>query len=350
MISSRKTLVAAVAISTIALASAEKLGGAVDGIHNVIDGAGNVISGAASHLENKASQFIDSAGNVYTVLKDAAGNASGLVMNAAGVIFDVSKLAGSFVLNSVLSYPGDVWDSAQESAAELRGALGAAGQFAGAIAGAAYMPSLPPANQMLHPASWIQAGQENWHKGGQAVNEIYAAFAAPYNSFEDKHCTPATLVPSVKKPTTITMPGFYMDITMGACTVANDDALANCLFNQNCDREALQLDCVKPGLEYQHVPGEIVYKHHTPVEFKSKECKVEKEHGEPEELVLFEFTDHNIDVKEVANHVSTTVGNAVGSLAQGASNLAQEAANFIGGMKNEKQDFEEFVAKYDGQR
>ncbi len=350
MISSRKALVAAVAVSSIAAASAlgNKAGSAVDGIHTVIDGAGNVLTGAANHLENTANQFVDTAGNVYTVLKDVAGNASGLVMNSAGVIFDVTKLAGSFVLSSALSYPGDVWESAQESAAELRGALESAGQMASTMAGAAYKPSLPPVKQMLHPGSWIQAGQENWAMGKESMNELTAAFAAPYSAFEDKHCTPATLVPSIKEPTKIYMPGFYMDIKMGECVVVNDEAFADCLFNHDCPKEALQIDCIKPYLEYAHLPGEIVYKHHTPVEFKTKECKIEKEHGVEEELVLFEFPSHNVDVKAVADTVSSSLGNAVGQMASSATNLAQDAANFIGGMKHEKADFEEFVAKYDG--
>ena len=351
MISSRKALVAAVAVSSIAAASAlgDKMGNAVDGIHTVIDGAGNVISGAADHLENKANQFVDTAGNVYTVLRDVAGNASGLVMNSAGVIFDVTKLAGSFVLNSALSHPGDVWNSAQESAAELRGALGSAGQMVGAMAGAAYVPSLPPVKEMLHPGSWIQAGQENWVKGKEGLNELTAAFAAPYTAFEDKYCTPATLVPSVKEPTTIYMPGFVMEIKMGSCEIANDEALADCLFNKDCPKEALQIDCEKPYLEYAHTPGAIVYKHHTPIEFRTKDCKVEKEHGKEEELVLYEFSDHNIDLKAMADQVSSTFGNAVGQLANSATNLAQDVAGFVSKKDHaEKADFDEFVAKYSG--
>lgn len=351
MISSRKALVAAVAVSSIAAASAlggDKLGTAVDGIHTVIDGAGNVLTGAANHLEASANQFVDTAGNVYTVIKDTTGAATGLVMNAAGAIFDVTKLAGSFVLNSALSYPGEVWNSAQESAAELRGALGSAGQMANAMVGAAYKPSLPPMKEMLHPGSWIQAGHENWVNGKEGMNEMYAAFSAPYNAFEDKYCTPATLVPSVKEPTKIYMPGFIMDIKMGECVVVNDEAFADCLFNHDCPKEALQIDCIKPYLEYAHIPGAVIYKHHTPVEFKTKECKIEKEHGVEEEIVLFTFPSHDVDVKAVADQVSTSFGNAVGQLASSATNLAQEAANFIGGMKHEKSDFEEFVAKYDG--
>ena len=342
----------ALILASVAVASAasnKPLDKAADAVHNVIDGAGNVIQGAADHLENKADKFVDSAGNVYSVIKDTTGAATGLVMDAAGAVWDVTKLGGSFIIDSILSYPGEVIDSARDSVAELRGMMGGIPQFAGQLAGAAYMPSLPPVKEMLHPSSWIQAGQENWHKGGDSINELYAAFSAPYNSFEDKYCTPATLVPSSKKPTTITMPGFYMEIVMGECVVVNDDVLADCLFNKDtCDRSQLQIDCLKPSLMYQHTPGEIVYKHHTAVEFKSKECKVEKEHGEAEELVLYEFKDHNVDLQSLADQVSNTVGSAVGSLASGATNLAQDLVGFVG-KKEDKADFDAFVAKYSGQ-
>ena len=353
MISARNTIIAAVAVSSFASAQAlggEKMTGAVSGIHNVIDGAGNVISGAVNHLDNKATQFVDSAGNVYTVLKDAAGNATNLVMNAAGVIFDTSKLAGSFIVDALLEYPGAVVDSARKSQEELRAGLGAMGTMAGAMADAAYMPQLPPLKQMLHPGAWIDAGHANWDKSHEAMSGISAAFSAPYNAFEEKHCTPATLVPSVKKPTKITMPGFEMIIKTGSCTVVNDEVLADCLFDhENCQKDQLQIDCSKPSLEYAHTKGKIVYKHHTATKFKSKECKVEKKHGEPEELVLFELTDHNVNLKDVANQVSSTFGNAVGALTSSATNLVSDMGSFVGGMKHEKADFEEFVAKYDGQ-
>jgi hypothetical protein len=353
MISARNTIIAAVAVSSFASAQAlggGKVSGAVDGIHNVIDGAGNVLSGAVNHLDNKATQFVDSAGNVYTVLKDAAGNATNLVMNAAGVIFDVSKLAGSFIVDALLEYPGAVVDSARKSQEELRAGLGAMGTMAGAMADAAYMPQLPPLKQMLHPGAWIDAGHANWDKSHEAMSGISAAFSAPYNAFEEKHCTPATLVPSVKKPTKITMPGFEMIIKTGSCTVVNDEVLANCLFDhENCQKDQLQIDCTKPSLEYEHTKGKIVYKHHTATKFKSKECKVEKKHGEPSELVLYEFSNHNVDLKDVANQVSSTFGNAVGALTSSATNLVSDMGSFIGGMKHEKADFEEFVAKYDGQ-
>ena len=352
MISARNTIIAAVAVSSFASAQAlggEKMTGAVSGIHNVIDGAGNVISGAVNHLDNKATQFVDSAGNVYTVLKDAAGNATNLVMNAAGVIFDTSKLAGSFIVDALLEYPGAVVDSARKSQEELRAGLGAMGTMAGAMADAAYMPQLPPLKQMLHPGAWIDAGHANWDKSHEAMKGISAAFSAPYNAFEEKHCTPATLVPSVKKPTKITMPGFEMIIKTGSCTVVNDEVLADCLFDhENCQKDQLQIDCSKPSLEYEHTKGKIVYKHHTATKFKSKECKVEKKHGEPSELVLFEL-DHQVNLKDVANQVSSTFGNAVGALTSSATNLVSDMGSFIGGMKHEKADFEEFVAKYDGQ-
>ena len=345
MISARNAIIAAVAVSS--FASAQALGG--DGIHNVIDGAGNVLSGAANHLENKATQFRDTAGNVYDVVRDAAGNATGLIRNAAGAVFDVSRVAGSFILDALVEYPGAVLDSARKSQEELRAGMGAMGDLASAMVGAAYKPSLPPLKQMLHPAAWVEAGQENWDMSHEAMKGISAAFSAPYNAFEEKHCTPATLVPSVKKPTKITMPGFEMIIKTGSCTVVNDEVLADCLFDhENCQKDQLQIDCSKPSLEYEHTKGKIVYKHHTATKFKSKECKVEKKHGEPSELVLFEL-DHQVNLKDVANQVSSTFANAVGAMTNTATNLVSDVGSFVGGMKHEKADFEEFVAKYDGQ-
>ncbi len=346
MIKRSALVIASIAATASAMGEKPSVGQA---IHTVVDGAGNVLQGAASHLENKADQFVDTAGNLYSVLRDTTGTATGLVMDAAGAVWDVTKLGGSFIVNGILSYPGDVLESAKASAEDMRAMMNGIPELAGQLAGAAYKPSLPPMKEMLHPSSWMAAGQENWVKGKESLNALTSAFSAPYNRWEDAHCTPATLVPSVKEPTKIYMPGFYMDIVMGACEIVNDEVLADCLFNHDCPKEALQIDCVKPFLEYGHLPGEIVYKHHTPVEFKTKECKVEKEHGAEEELVLYEFSDHNVDLKAIADQVSTTFGNAVGQLASGATNLAQDVAGFVSKKDAaEKADFDAFVAKYSG--
>jgi hypothetical protein len=346
MIKRSALVVASIAATASALGEKKDVGAA---LHTVVDAAGNVLQGTAAHLENKADQFVDTAGNLYSVLKDTTGTATGLVMDAAGAVWDVTKLGGSFIINGILSYPGDVMDSAKASAADMRAMMAGIPQFAGELAGAAYMPSLPPMKEMLHPSSWISAGHENWNKGKESLNTLTAAFSAPYNRWEDEYCTPATLVPSVKEPTTITMPGFKMEIVMGSCEIVNDEVLADCLFDHDCPKEALQIDCVKPYIEYGHLPGEIVYKHHTPVEFRTKECKVEKEHGVEEELVLYEFKDHNVDLKAIADQVSSTFGNAIGSLANSATNLAQDVAGFVSKKDvQEKADFDAFVAKYSG--
>ena len=346
MIKRSALVMASIAATASAMGEKPNVG---EAIHNVVDTAGNVLQGAASHLENKADQFVDTAGNLYSVLRDTTGTATGLVMDAAGAVWDVTKLGGSFIIDGILGYPGDVIDSARATGADLRAMMNGLPDLAGQLAGAAYKPSLPPMKEMLHPSSWMAAGQENWVKGKDSLNQLTAAFSAPYNRWEDEYCTPATLVPSVKEPTTIYMPGFVMEIKMGSCEIANDEALADCLFNKDCPKEALQIDCEKPYLEYAHTPGAIVYKHHTPIEFKTKDCKVEKEHGKEEELVLYEFSDHNIDLKAMADQVSSTFGNAVGQLANSATNLAQDVAGFVSKKDHaEKADFDEFVAKYSG--
>lgn len=346
MIKRSALVIASMAATASALGEKPKVG---EAIHNVVDGAGNVLQGAASHLENKADQFVDTAGNLYSVLKDTTGAATGLVMDAAGAVWDVTKIGGSFIINGIMSYPGDVMNSAKASAEDMRAMMGGLPDLASQLAGAAYKPSLPPMKEMLHPGSWMAAGHENWVKGKDSLNQLTAAFSAPYNRFEDEHCTPATLVPSVKEPTKIYMPGFIMDIKMGECVIANDAVLADCLFSHDCPKEALQIDCIKPYLEYAHIPGAVIYKHHTPVEFKTKECKIEKEHGVEEELVLYEFTEHNVDLKAIADQVSNTFGNAVGQLANTATNLAQDVAGFVSKKDaTEKADFDAFVAKYSG--
>lgn len=340
----RRAIVAVAVVGVAGVASATKLGQAhteaLQGVGTVAQGVAQVGKAAVNGVADKANEFVDQAGNVYTVLKDATGHATNFVMNAAGAIFDVTKMTGTFVLNSALAYPGEMAESMKETRQDLAKAMEVGAAAASALGKAAMQarPELPPLKQMHKPKAWIQAAGSNLQKANGAFDGLEVAFEETYTEWEDKYCKPASLTPSKKEPTKIVMPGFEFKVSMGECTV-----------NSNVTKgEPIQVECLKPYMKWSHTNGTITHKHHAPLKFKAKECKIEKTHGKEDELVLYEFKQDNYNIQDLASQISSQVGAAVGSLANGASNLASDVTGFVGGLKNEKSKFNDFVAAYDG--
>lgn len=342
-----KKAVIAVAVAGIASASAAGYDGSAghkaevaQGLNNVAQGVAQVGKAAMTGVANKADKFIDSAGNVYTVLKDASGAATNFVMDAAGAIVDVTKLAGSFLIDNALAYPGELAASARESQAELQAALANGMDAAGALGNFAMkaMPELPPLNQMHKPSAWKAAAANTFNKAGSAMGDVELAFSETWSEWEDKYCKPAKFTPSRKVPAKLKMPSFELTIGLGGCTVVEGGN----------HKDGYNLDCTKPYMSWSHKNGTLVSKFHTPPKFKAKECKYSKSHGEDDEVVLFEFAHETPDLKSLSQQVSQQVGNAVGSLAQGATNLASDMTGFMSGMKKDKPAFNEFVKSYEG--
>lgn len=343
----RRAIVAVAVVGAASAVSAAKIGQAhteaLQGVNTVAQGVAQVGKAAITGVADKANEFVDTAGNVYTVLKDASGHATNFVMNAAGAIFDVTKMTGTFVMNSALELPGELRESMKETRQELAAAVQGGLQAASALGKAAMdaRPELPPLKQLHKPKAWIQAAGNNMNKASGAFDGIEAAFEETYTEWEDKYCKPAKLTPSKKEPTKIVMPGFEFTIGMGDCTVKS--------INKTMHKgEPIEIECNKPFMKWEHTNGTITHKHHTALKFKAKECKVEKELGTEDELVLYEFANNNYNIQDLASQISAQVGSAVGALADGATNLAGDVSGFLGGLKSEKSKFDQFVEAYDG--
>jgi hypothetical protein len=341
----RRAIVAVALVGAAGVASATKMtpshAEAMQGVGNVAQGVAQVGKAAVNGVVDKANQFVDQAGNVYTVLKDATGHATNFVMNAAGAIFDVTKMTGEFVIDAALDYPGELAESIRETRQDLAKAAQFGANAAAQLGKAAMQarPELPPLKQMHKPNAWIQTAGKNMQKANSAFDGLEGAFSETYTEWEEKYCSPAELIPSKKQPTTIIMPSFEFTISMGECTVVPGAGKKG---------EPIQVDCIKPYMKWEHFNGTITHKHHSAVEFRAKECKIEKEHGTEDELVLYEFKDNSYNIKEVANQISSQVGNAVGAIANGATNLANDVTGFVSGLKKEKSKFNDFVNAYDG--
>jgi len=305
---------------------------------------------AVTALKQKGDKFVDTAGNVYTVLTDATGAATSFVMDTAGVIFDTSKMVGQFIFEQAADYPGELLDSIKETGADLnaafatgRDAAAALGQFAKDA-----RPELPPLNQMHKPKAWAGAITSSTKNLGGAFDALYDQAEEFIGEYEDKYCTPATFTPSTKLPGEVVGPSFFFEVGLGGCTVNEN---SHTKYNKS-----MVLDCYKPYLTYGHRNATWTSKYHSAPSFTSKECKIEKVHGEYEELVLFVFDGKTApNMETIGSQVSNHFTNAVNGLATAGQAVASQVTSFLSGLPNphdlknkEGKNIDDLVKAYEG--
>jgi hypothetical protein len=103
--------------SSSANAVGELLGKTGEGLQQMADGIQAIGQHAATAMdaaESRKQKFVDAAGNVYEVLTDSLGQATKFVVDGTGAILDSTKIAGGFVLDTLLSYPQDVKEGIDE--------------------------------------------------------------------------------------------------------------------------------------------------------------------------------------------------------------------------------------------
>lgn len=306
--------------------------GALQGIGTVGQGVAQIGSAAVNGVMDKADRFVDAAGTVYTVVKDVHGHATKFVMNSVGTVFDVTKMAGTFLVDAAASYPRDLYDSLNEGRKELQTGLRMGMDAAATLGKFAMnsMPELPPLNQFHKPSAWKNAAKDSYSNMLNAYRDIEFEVYDAGNMYEEKYCKPASFKPSVKKPTKIIMPGFFMEVGLGDCTVA---------LNSTNHTESM-LTCTKPYLKFEHKNGTFVMKHHTAPKFKSKECKHEKVFGEKDEIVLLEFGQEG---HSGLRNMADMVGMAFGALTSSGANVVEDLQGFVGELHANKETLDDFV-------
>jgi hypothetical protein len=304
---------------------------AVQGLATVGQGVAQIGQAAAQGLQKKGEKFVDTAGNVYSVLTDATGALTNLVMDKTGMIIDITQQTGKFLLDSALEYPEEIRKSAGETLQGVRETISESRQTISDLGRAAWQarPDLPPVKEILHPKAWGQA-LSNTGKGLSDFTEtVYDQFDTYYEGISAKYCEEGGYTPPEHKPALLKMPGFFIKVGLGDCAVGKHE-----------HKGPFELNCTKPFLSYGHTEGELTAKHISAPEFTSKECKITKEHGEEDELVLFTFDGkNNIDIKSIASNVQEQLANAFTSFSNMGSSLQQQVGDFLGSLPNPK-DFE----------
>lgn len=316
-----------------------------EGLSTIHNGVAQIGEGVVTGLKQKGETVVDAAGNVYTKIVDATGAATNFVMDSTGMILDTTKLAAEFLLDNAVAYPKDLMESARESRQDIQDALKAsrdAASYVGKFAKSA-LPNIP--TQQLHkPSSWISAAKENAVEIGGAYKDLSSYTDNIFDQFEDKYCTPAVFTPGEKKNGEVIGPSFFFEVGLGSCVV--DEAKVGLHSNKS-----IVLDCVKPYITYGHRNATWTSKHHAAPSLVSKDCKIEKVHGNYEELVLFTF-DYNLKASaaSISSSVSSSLQDALQGLTSASQNLASQVTGFLGELeqKHGKNKIDQLVNAYSG--
>lgn len=305
---------------------------ALAGVNTIGQGISQVGSAAMNGVRDKTDKFVDTAGNVFTVLKDAHGNATKFVMNSVGAVFDVTKMAGTFIVNAAVSYPKELYDSLNEGRKDLESGLRMGLDAAATLGKFAResMPELPPLNQFHKPSAWKNAAKDSYSNLMNGFRDIEFEVDDSMNVYEEKYCKPPSFKPSVKKPTEITMPSFFLEVGLGDCKV-----------DTNLTSHDAVLVCTKPYLKYGHKNGTFVAKHHTAPKFTAKECKHEKTFGKSDDLTLFEFGQSHVG--KYPGSIVEAIGMAFGALTSGGQDMVEDLQAFVGELHANKQTLDEYV-------
>jgi len=310
-------------------AGGESKAQAVQGLTTVGQGVAQVGQAAAQGLQKKGEKFVDTAGNIYSVLTDATGALTNLVMDKTGMIIDITQQAGKFLFDSALEYPREITKSTGETLQGLRETVSESRQTISELGRAAWQarPDLPPVKEILHPKAWGQALSNTGKGFSDFTDVVYDQFDTYYEGISAKYCDEGGYTPPEHRPGFLKMPGFFVKVGLGDCAVGKHE-----------HKGPFELSCTKPFLSYGHTKGKLTAKHISAPSFKSKECKITKEHGEGDELVLFTFDGkNNMDIKSIASSVQEQLTNAFTSFSAMGSSLQEQVGDFLGSLPDPKE-------------
>lgn len=287
-----------------------------NGIQTIKEGIKQIGLVSREQIQERQQKFRDTAGNVYDVVRDASGMATNFVKDKAGAVYDVAQMAGEFLLDSIESYPEEMVANARESMNSLVETAKDVNEAMSEIGSAAReaIPELPPIKKMNQPKAWLQKLALNNLYFQKYIDTVGDQFQSLSEGLSAKYCKAPKITPSKKLEGELTSPSFKLKLITKQCDVMYSH------FN------GTKLNCTKPGISFEKVPGHYIAKHHSPVEFKSKECKFEKEHGATDSITLFEF--NGLETFDFSSVMKTVEKSMVSAFSE-SGNVPKDAEEFM---------------------
>jgi len=287
-------------------------------------------------LKEKLNQGQAAVGNAVSTIGDLAAG-------TADIVAQTTAMVASFLtedLKGPIEGSEDVFRATSNLLSETVGTVNSmVKKLAHVLSTAA--PKLPSWDTIKDPKAWPQSLMTYCQQVSEAMSELVVEANTVYNGIEANFCSPAVVIPSHKKRGKVEGPAFKLKLSSGEC----EFAYAPTSTLKDKDIEVL---CKTPKLEFEKTPAKYTSKHHSPVKFKTKECKREISKGEEAEIVLFEINP-GFDLKSALDQASSRISGAFDGLLGEHDQLTGDLKAFAEQMvaDGDQTQLSETVAKYD---
>ena len=303
----------------------------LDGLFAASQAAGDRFDAKGDELRNRLSNRMDTAKD--NVQGTIAGIGS-VLTSTADIVADTTKLVANFLTEDLANT--DIKGSLTDAGAGLRETIGTLNglvmKFAAILHTTA--PSLPSWDTIKNPKQWPTSLMKYAGEVSQAFSDLAIEATEVYQGISAKYCKPAQVIPSKKEPGTFKGPSFKLTLSSGNCTLTQTD------FGHGKN-----LTCYTPNISFKKKAAKYTAKHHSPIEFKSKDCKVEKTFGKEEEIVLLEITG-GMDYSKALQQASDKIKDSFESITGANDKIPDTFRGFLDDIAGDT-EIAESVSKYD---
>ncbi len=298
---------------------------------------------AGESWEARQASLKDKLNGAQNTLQSIASGVGNLAASTADLVADTTAMVASFLvedledpIEGVGGFLQSNVDGFKQTVSTMNGLVQ---RFATVLNTA--VPKLPSWETIKDPKSWPKSLMTYTKQVSEAMSGLVVEATDVFDGIEARFCEPAILVPSVKMQGKVEGPSFKLKLMSGECEFAH---------SPDSTKEDAEVDvvCKTPSLEFEKKPVRYISKHHTPVYFKSKECKRSLTHGEEDEIVLFEILP-GLDIKGAMDQASERIQESFDGILPEHDKITSELRAFADEMvaNKEEEQLSETVAKYD---
>lgn len=298
---------------------------------------------AGESWEARQASLKDKVNGAQDTLQSIANGVGNLAASTADLVADTTAMVASFLteglkdpMEGVSGFVQANVDGIKQSVSTMNGLVT---RFAMVLNTA--VPKLASWETIKDPKSWPKSLMTYTQQVSEAMSGLIMEATDVFDGIEARFCEPAILIPSTKKKGKIEGPSFKLKLMSGECEFAHSP-------DSTKDDKEVDVVCKTPSLEFEKKPVRYISKHHTPVIFKSKECKRSLTHGEEDEIVLFEILP-GLDVKAAIEQASERIQASFDGILPEHEKITADLMAFADQMVADKDEeqLSETVAKYD---
>ncbi|KAI8105773.1 hypothetical protein M9434_000354 [Picochlorum sp. BPE23] len=311
-----------------------------DGIQNILEGLFSATQAKAQGLSDKGDELKERLTNrvdgAKSAVQGAIQGAGSAISTTADIVADTTKLVADILTEDLRNT--DIKGSLTEAGASIRETIntlnGLVVKFATILQRAA--PSVPSWETIKNPKNWPLSLMSYTGEISKAMSELVQETGLVYEGISAKYCEDAKVTPPGKVPGEYTGYGFNLKLSSGKCWLEKEEV---------DDEKKKKLTCEIPSVTWEKTPIKYVSKHHTPLSFTSKSCKVEKTFGTPREEVLFEL-EGDFNLGDALQQAAGKIGETLESLSGENDKIPDQFRKFITDIESQKETAET-VSKFD---